>query len=196
MENVLSLQDNKIEQDRFTSNLATTVALISWAMLFTTLFMGYAIYRFQAEVWPPLGVEKLSLATSIPSTIIVFLSSITFIMAQRAYQRKKLRSFKYFLGVTLMLGVLFLAAQFNLWKQLKLSGLYVSSGIFASIIHGFTWIHAGHMVLGLAFLLYLSPLAFKSACFERFDHRINNIGKFWHFLGIIWLLMFLLLFVL
>jgi len=46
----IKIDQNKVEEVKFTSSLAMTVALVSWSMLFATLFLGYAVYRFSASV--------------------------------------------------------------------------------------------------------------------------------------------------
>ena len=98
------------------------------------------------------------------------------------------------LMVTLVLGFAFMASQAIFWNQLKSHGILVSSGIFPSIIYAFTWIHAAHIVAGLGLLLWLygtlkTPNSMTAV-------KVSNIGKFWHFLGIVWLIMFVTIFVL
>jgi len=78
---------------------------------------------------------------------------------------------------------------------MKSTGVYVeTSGIFGSVIYGFTWIHAVHMVLGLCALLYLK-IVLKPNTVNVLQKTVN-VEKFWHFLGVIWIIMFLTLFVL
>ena len=190
----LNFENNNIEEAKFTSSLAMTVALVSWSMLFATLFLGYAVYRLSASVWPPMGFEKISLLYPALSTAVIALSSWTMWRTQSSYQMNQLSRFKWMLNLTIFLGVMFFVLQLVLWRNLNLEGLYVQSGIFASILHGFTWIHAGHVVLGFLGLLYLLPLAVKKTCEQVFLVRVINIAKFWHFLGIIWFLMFFILF--
>ena len=99
------------------------------------------------------------------------------------------------LNITLLLGLGFLVTQSYLWFHMKQSGVFVAtSGIFGSIIYGFTWIHAVHMILGLGSLLYLK-VALKPGQSNLLQKSIN-VEKFWHFLGVIWIIMFLTLFVL
>jgi cytochrome c oxidase subunit III len=177
------------------NNLAMTITLLSGAMLFATLFMGYAIYRTSADVWPPLGIPKVSLAIPLLSTIIIVLSSWF------AYQIKvqvKLNNFSKghsHLNLTLALGTAFLLAQSYLWFHMKSSGVFVgTSGIFGSVLYGFTWIHALHMVAGLGSLVYLK-IVLRPTTLNVLQKTIN-VEKFWHFLGVIWIIMFLTLFVL
>lgn len=190
----LKIDQNKVEEVKFTSSLAMTVALVSWSMLFATLFLGYAVYRFSASVWPPMGFEQVSLLYPILSTVVIVLSSWTMIRAQKSYFASDVKAFRNMLLLTIAFAIGFMLLQFVLWNMLNTQGLYVQSGIFASILHGFTWIHSAHVLLGLFGLLYLLPLAYAPACLVQNQVRVINIAKFWHFLGIIWILMFFILF--
>lgn len=107
---------------------------------------------------------------------------------------RELARFHYFL--TLFLGFGFLVAQGFLWSSLKSNGYLVDTGVFASMLHSFTWIHAAHILMGLLWLLYLLPTITLGASFEKYEIRIVNAGKFWHFLDVIWVLLFVVLFVL
>jgi cytochrome c oxidase subunit III len=171
------------------------IVLLSGTMLFATLFMGYAIYRTSATVWPPLGIPKISLVIPFISTLVIALSSWF------AYQVKANVKISNFikgnsnLNWTLMTGFGFLAMQSYFWFHLKSTGVFVeTSGIFGSVIYGYTWIHAIHMVLGLGSLTYLK-IVLKPGTVNVLQKTIN-VEKFWHFLGIVWIIMFLTLFVL
>lgn len=175
------------------NNLAMTIALVSWAMLFATLFMGYAIYRSSSNVWPPMGFNKVSLTLPIISTMAILLSSYFCYQTKLNLKLQNLVKAKANLNLTLGLGLLFMAIQTLLWNHLKSTGVYVSSGIFASIIYAFTWIHAAHVICGIAALFYLR-MVLKPTKNNLLQIGIN-VEKFWHFLGIIWIIMFLTLFV-
>lgn len=177
-------------------NLAMTVALISWAMLFATLFMGYAIYRSAANVWPPMGFTKISLTLPTLSTVIIVLSSYFCFQMKNESRQGNIAKAKTHLNITLVFAFMFLISQTFLWKGMNASGVYVSSGVFASILHAFTWIHAAHVAAAVLFLVYLA-YQFKTLpeSPERLYLKVLNAEKFWHFLGIIWILMYFILFV-
>jgi cytochrome c oxidase subunit 3 len=83
--------------------------------------------------------------------------------------------------------------QFLLWRDLKLTGIFVDSTVFGSIIYAFTWIHAAHMVVGILALLWIST-SLKGFSEEQLTKMIN-VEKFWHFLGAIWVIIFFGIFV-
>ncbi|MBL7665604.1 MAG: heme-copper oxidase subunit III [Bacteriovoracaceae bacterium] len=178
------------------ADLAMTVTLVSFAMLFATLFLMYAVFRSANPVWPPMGFAKTSLLLPNLSLAIIFFSSLFLHTTQRMYQLGNSRKVSYFYYLTLIFALAFVGIQFLIWKQLKLDGIYLDSGIFASIIYGFTWIHCAHVVMGFLGLLYCFPMIRAKYANHNFSIRLSNVAKFWHFLGIIWFLMILFIFVL
>jgi cytochrome c oxidase subunit 3 len=177
------------------NNLAMTVTLLSGSMLFTTLFMGYAVYRTSADVWPPMGIPRISLVVPFLSTLIIMISSWFAYQVKMSVKASNLEKAHSHLNVTMFFGFGFLVAQSYLWFHMKQTGVFVAtSGIFGSVIYGFTWIHAIHMILGLGSLFYLK-VALKPGQPNLLQKAIN-VEKFWHFLGVIWIIMFLTLFVL
>jgi cytochrome c oxidase subunit 3 len=102
---------------------------------------------------------------------------------------------KIFWALTMILGVLFLASQWSLWKALASSGILVANGNVPSMVYAFTWIHAAHIVMALALVLWIGHFIFRKP--EALTPgKLVNVGKFWHFLGVIWFMMYLMLFVL
>jgi cytochrome c oxidase subunit 3 len=177
------------------SNLAMTITLVMGSMLFVTLFMGYAIYRTSAAVWPPLGIPKVSLSIPFISTLMIVLSSYFAYLVKMNVLKNSIQKADRYLNYTLGLGFGFLITQSYLWLYLKQTGVFLgSSGIFGSILYGFTWIHAIHVVLGVLSLVYLK-FAFKNSK-GNVSQKTINVEKFWHFLGVVWVIMFLTIFVL
>jgi cytochrome c oxidase subunit 3 len=185
------------EAQKTISNIGISLALISFSMLFAALFLGYALFRMSAPVWPPMGFHTPSLHLPVISTIAIALSSIFYIRFEHLYGKKASGSFFWFL-LALIGGLTFIVTQVFLWNHLKADGFLLdgNGGVFPSILYAFTWTHAGHMVLGVGVLLWLLPGLRKSASNPPSLDRVNNVGKFWHFLGIIWLIIFLTIFVL
>ena len=180
------------EGDKVISAVAMIVALVSFGMLFLTLMMAFALYRFTAPVWPPAGMDKPSLLIPSISTFLIALSSLSYF----SFEKKTTQGIidKSGLAMTLIFGLAFMVSEFMFWSALKSHGIFVSSGIFASIMYAFTWIHAAHIVgaLGLLIWLYVS----LNTPDKMTAVKIASFGKFWHFLGIVWFIMFLTIFVL
>lgn len=178
--------------DKIIGSVAMSVTLVSFGMLFLTLMMAFALYRFTAPVWPPAGMDKPSLLIPGISTFLIALSSYLFIKFQKNIEKGTVD--KRNLLFVLILGLGFMVSQFLFWNELKSHGIYASSGIFPSIIYSFTWIHAAHIVAGLGLLAWLYGSLNNPD--KMTPVKVANIGKFWHFLGIVWLIMFVTIFVL
>jgi len=174
------------------NDLAMTVGLVSASMLFVTLLMGYGIYRSSAPAWPPAGFNPVSLLWPVISTLIIFVSSWFCHQVVIALRANNFASAHKHLNITIALGVGFMCSQLTLWADLKQTGLFVSSGIYSSILYGFTWIHAAHVIGGLLTLIYLK-MVMKPAT-RLVQQKARNVEKFWHFLGLVWAVMFIVLF--
>jgi cytochrome c oxidase subunit 3 len=173
------------EGEKLSSSIAMTMTLVSFSMLFATLFLGYVSYRLTSEIWPPVGMQRLTLGLPTASTMIILASSLTYLFFEQTAKKK-------WLVMTTILGFVFMVTQLYFWRDLKLSGVYVDTTIFASMVYAVTWIHAAHVVLGLlALLLLLNRLRNNES-----PLWIKNIGQFWHFLGLTWFLIFVGIFVL
>lgn len=178
------------DMEKFKSSVAMTVTLISFGMLFASLFLGYFLARFNAPVWPPVEIENLPQFLPFLSTVVMGLSSWTYFKLEKDAAKRKA-----FWFCTVGLGILFLVLQSALWNALASSGILVSNGNIPSMVYAFTWLHAGHIALALGLLLWLGFYIFRRP--EKVTElKLINVGKFWHFLGAVWFLMYLLLFVL
>lgn len=180
----------KQQMDLLKNSVAMTVTLISFGMLFATLFLGYFLVRSNAPVWPPVEIEGMPKLLPFASTLVMLMSSLTYYWFEKQTATRKLA-----LGMTFLLGLAFLALQWALWGTLKDSGILTSHGMVPSMVYAFTWLHAGHIVLALLVLGWLGTLLVMKPEVVT-PIKIINVGKFWHFLGVVWILMYLMLFVL
>jgi len=175
------------------NNLAMNMVLISGSMLFATLLMGYSLFRSSSSTWPPEGIQAISMGYPMISTATILLSSWFCSRIRGNVAVNDFRSAKMNLNTTLILGVLFMFIQTLLWNEMKTSGLFIGSGIFSSVVYGFTWIHAAHVISGLLVLGWLRFVLRPAT--QNLGQKVLNVEKFWHFLGVIWLILFISLFV-
>ena len=183
-----------LDKRRAVSNIGMVVILVSFAMLFAALLLGYVVFRLTNEVWPPMGMQTVPLTLPFVSTVIIGASSLMYMNFEKSFNAKDVNNSKKYFFLTLLLGLAFMGVQFLLWGQMADIGLYVSAGVFPSLLYALTWVHAGHIVVALLALLLLVPAVFKDYSDEKII-GVQNIGKFWHFLGIIWFIMFVVMFV-
>lgn len=172
------------------SSVGMTVTLISFGMLFATLFLGHFLVRFNAPVWPPVEIQNMPRLLPFLSTVVMGLSSLSYFFFE-----KRVDSRKWSWPLTFVLGLAFLGFQWKLWAALKLSGILVSNGMVPSMVYAFTWLHAAHILVALLGLVWLGWF-FYFRPQGLSELKLLNMGKFWHFLGAVWLLMYLMIFVL
>jgi cytochrome c oxidase subunit III len=182
-----------MKRNELQNNLAIMIILISGTMLFATLLMGYTLYRSHSPMWPPAGNNQAPLGFPILSTFTILASSWFSYQIKKNISSGDIKKARLNLDTTIFLGALFMGIQTLFWVQLKEMGIFISSGIFSSIIYGFTWIHAAHVVLGLSSLIWLRIVLRPDT--KNLWQKAWNVERLWHFLGIIWFIMFLTLFV-
>ena len=178
------------EMNNFRNSVAMTVTLISFGMMFASLFLGFFLVRFNSPVWPPVEIENAPKLIPFFSTLVMALSSFTYWKMEKASETRK----KFWFATT-VLGIMFLVSQWSLWNALAAAGIFISNGQVPSMVYAFTWIHAAHIFMGIVLLLWVGLLLFRSPV-KLTETRLTNVGKFWHFLGVVWLIMYLMLFVL
>jgi cytochrome c oxidase subunit 3 len=180
-----------------TTYIGMVIFLGGWAMCFAGLFFVYAVMRFEAMgAWPPPGDLRLPIAQPAVNTAILTASSFTMILAIRAARSVRPGAIKIWLGVTFVLGAAFLALQFVVWRRVYLAGLHADTDSYGSVFYGLTCFHALHVAVGLIGLLTLLPRALRNGFSTQNHNSIRMWAMYWHFVDVIWLLMFASVYVL
>jgi cytochrome c oxidase subunit 3 len=187
-----------VELIKVSNSIGLLITMISFTMLFATLFLYYALIRVSAPVWPPMGVEKIDVIFPKLSTFFILMSSVSYELFRWTMDgsRKNKTYSLFFLVLTLLLGGFFLVNQFKLWSWLEVQGYFVGSGIYSSIIYAFTWVHSAHILIAFSLMIYLLGKVVSKDFQTLSFMTISNVRTFWHFLGIIWIIMYLVLFIL
>ncbi len=186
--------EREVEED-FTAAIGMAVALGAFAMMFGGLFFVYAGLRVQAEFWPPPGIAQPPVLLPTINTVVMVASSATLMNALRVGRKGDGYAMARWLGVTLLLGLLFVGLQVALWKQLYDAGITMaSSGAFASVLYVLTALHAVHVAAGVLVLINLYVKARRSRA-ARSTTGVRVSGMFWHFVDIVWIAMWLTMFV-
>jgi cytochrome c oxidase subunit III len=162
-----------------TALLGMVVFIASWAMLFAMLFLSYLLLRTRATAWPPPELPRLPRLLPAIATVLLGCSSA-------AVHRGAARGHGLGLGLGALLGAGFLALQTVVWRQMYLAGLHVGAGAYASVFYGLTAFHALHVLVGLGALAWLSARPRRAAA------RLWAI--YWHMVGVIWAVMFTLVY--
>ncbi len=181
--------------DETTAYLGMVIFLASWAMMFAALFFAYGYVRSRALVWPPPDLPLLPIALPLANTLVLGVSSAVLQFGNWSIAKGSSSRLAWALGLTVALGILFLALQLVLWFQLYREGLRPSSGgPYGSVFYGLTWFHAVHVAVGLGGLVWLWRKARLGTLSAARHLPLRLWTMYWHFVGVVWALMLVSIF--
>ena len=186
MSTVAMQQKNKIHPHKFT----LWVGIGSILMMFAGLTSAYIVKRNQA------GWATFNLPIAFwYSTAVILLSSLTLVMASKAFRERFMSRYRLLVAVTLGLGVLFIGLQLIGFKQLWNAGITFTGNVSYSFLYAIVGIHAVHVLGGIITLIVMSLRAFNSKIKSYSTVPVELISTYWHFVDVLWiyLLIFLLM---
>ena len=171
--------------------------LASEVMLFGSLFSSYALLRSGAPTWPR-QFEVLSVPLAALNTVVLIASSVTMVLAWAALKNKNVQRYRLFMGLTLAGGAIFLVVKAIEYSEKFSHGLYPSTSNFLGLYFTMTGLHAIHVIAGMIVNAYLWGPGVKmwSTEPERFTNRIEVAGIYWHFVDVVWIFLFPVLYLL
>jgi cytochrome c oxidase subunit 3 len=196
--------------------LGMLLFIASEVMFFAGLFAAYFSIRAAytemvngslQHVWPPTEfaglLDPFTLTTPdgqlnliLPATIILVLSSFTCQMAVWAIRRNDHAGFRRGIAVTLVLGAVFLLIQAYDYSVLMNEGLNMGTTTFGTTYFTLTGFHGAHVfggVLMLSVVLYRGMAGQFSA---RHHDMVEATSLYWHFVDVVWILLFSILYLL
>ena len=176
--------------------LGILLFIVSEVMLFGAFFASYFFLRVVVNppAWPPHPYE-LPVAVAGMNTAILVSSSFTVHYALESIRRGNRRGMKLGLAATWLLGATFLFIQINEYVHI---GFSARNGAFGTIFYGLTGLHGAHVFVGLALLTFANIRAWRGHFGpEPKDHLGVEIpGIYWHFVDVMWLIVFTTVYVL
>ena len=201
--------------DRF--GAATTGKLVMWlflvmdALTFGTILIGGIGLRNAADVWPTAGLI-LNVPLTAFNTFLLICSSFTMVMALNGVQKGDRKSFIKYLALTIGGGVIFLGVQVYEYTHFILGsnelGVVLSqsgfsgtqflpfTGMYGAVFYTTTSFHALHVLTGVIYLSVILTQAVKGQYGSDNYDRVEVAGLFWHFVDLIWILVFTLIYLL
>ena len=170
------------------------VSLASIVMLFTSLSSAYIVRSGLMQDWFPLAVPRVMFG----STALILLSTVSIEIARRKLKQSLADSYSRYLLLTSLLGLGFLVSQLIAWRQLAQQGIYISSHPHSSFFYLLTGAHAVHVAGGLLALGFLWLRSRRRPDNPRWTMKrqavADAVSIYWHFMGALWIYLFLLLF--
>lgn len=197
-----------LDQQFEASALGMWAFLVQEILFFGGLFVGYMVYRNWYPEAFAAGSEHLDILLGTINTAVLICSSLTMALAVHAAQKGKKNSIITFLILTLVLGSIFLGIKYVEYSHKFHDGLIPNASfvwhgenagqarIFYSFYFVMTGMHALHMVVGAAILIHLIRQAAKDRFNEKYFTPVEMFGLYWHFVDIVWIFLFPLLYLL
>jgi len=160
--------------------------LAAVTMVFAGFVSAYVVRRGVSTDWRPISKP----AVLWVNTVILLASSLTI---ERA--RRRTEGAAVWLGVTSLLGALFLIGQYIAWQQLRAAGVYLATNPSSSFFYLLTGVHGLHLLGGVLALFYVAVRATTQAAWPGRPAAVEATALYWHFMDGLWLFVFLLVFV-
>jgi cytochrome c oxidase subunit III len=188
------------------SALGMWVFLVTEIMFFGGLFTAYVAYRSAYPAAFGLASDHLDLTLGAVNTAVLIGSSLTMALAVHSSQVGKRNALVIFLLLTMLLGSVFLGIKAVEYADKFHHGLVPGPSftfhgpdanhaeIFFSLYFAMTGLHAVHMIIGLGVLAVLVLQAHKGRFGTRYHTPIELAGLYWHFVDIVWIFLFPLLY--
>ncbi len=204
------------EQQRDASSLGMWVFLATEVMFFGGLFCAYLIYR--RWYFGDFGAASKSIDATLgaTNTAVLICSSLTVVLAVLAAQTARRTLLIVMLGLTMLLGLVFLGIKAKEYKD-KFEEHHVPGAsfsfdhvpipgrpgeyanprhaeIFFSLYFVMTGLHALHMIIGLGIFAWLFYMAWRGRFTPEYHTPVEIGGLYWHFVDLIWIYLFPLLY--
>ncbi|HTB69755.1 MAG TPA: heme-copper oxidase subunit III [Solirubrobacteraceae bacterium] len=173
--------------------LGMLLFIISEVMVFGAFFTAYFFIRIaQGDPWPASGT-KLPVEVAGINTAILVSSSFTIHWAEQAIKKGNRFGLKAGMLTTFLLGCTFLFIQINEYANI---GFAPQDGAQQTIFYSLTGLHGAHVFIGLLLLLFVTIRSFRGH-YSPEEHRgVEVPGIYWHFVDIMWLVVYTTVYIL
>ena len=171
--------------------------LASEVMLFGGLFSAYVLLRVGATEWP-VGSTLLNVPIGTFNTVVLIASSVTMVMAHASLKLDDFAKYKTYMLLTILLAVTFLCVKgYEYWEKVTHDHL-PSASTYLAIYWTLTGLHGVHIVGGIIVNSYFwgPGSAMWRTKREQFINRVEAAGLYWHFVDLVWIFLFPVLYLL
>jgi cytochrome c oxidase subunit 3/cytochrome o ubiquinol oxidase subunit 3 len=175
------------------NKLAMWLFLGSECLLFGGLISTYMLYRGRTQHGPrPETVYDIPF-TSV-SSFVLLMSSLTMVLAVSAAHRNEVQRCRLWLVATALLGATFVGGQVYEFTAFYREGLGYTTSLFGSSFYTLTGFHGVHVTVGIIMLLSLVFITLRGAISGTRAEVIELVGLYWHFVDIVWIVIFTLVY--
>jgi len=167
--------------------LGMLLFIISEVMVFGAFFTAYFFIRIaQGNPWPAPGTH-LPLEVAGVNTAILVSSSFTIHWAQSSIAKGNRFGLKAGMLLTFLLGCTFLFIQINEYANI---GFAPQDGAQQTIFYSLTGLHGAHVFIGLCLLLFVTIRSFRGHYSPEQHRGVEVPGIYWHFVDVMWLVVY------
>jgi len=167
--------------------------LASEVMFFSGLIGAYIVLRASLPTWPHPG-EDLSIPLAALNTFILLSSSMTMALAVASVAYADIKKIRLFLILTIVLGSAFLCVKGYEYSIKFAHGHFPGTSIFWDCYFTLTGFHGIHVLAGIITNLWVLGLTFRGDFLQRKGHLVDLSGLYWHFVDLVWIFLFPLLY--
>ncbi len=179
------------------SKLGIWCFLASEVMLFGGLFSAYVLLRTGASQWPH-GSQLLNVPLATLNTMVLITSSVTMVMSWASLALKNFSKYRIYMACTILLGLVFLVVKGFEYAHKFEHHHFPSTSTFYAIYFTLTGLHGLHVIGGIlvnTYFLFPGSALWKKDP-EQFMGRIEAAGLYWHFVDLVWIFLFPVLYLL
>lgn len=171
------------------ARLGMLMLIAAETMLFMGLISAYVMFRMGSVVWPSAHLY-LPLEVTWVNTFVLLSSSYTMHKAVIAARTSDQATLSFQLGLTMLLGVLFLSIQGYEWVQLIRDGLTIATGIYGATFYTLIGCHAVHVLAAVIWLSIVLWRARKPISLVP----VEICGMYWRYVCVLWVVLFALVY--
>jgi cytochrome c oxidase subunit 3 len=170
------------------------VFLVAESAIFLGLFAAYLTYRAVAPVWPPADMPERELLLPGINTIILIASSFVIHRADDSIKQNDVKGMRLWFAITAAMGAIFLGGQLVEYFSLEFG---LRTNLYASTFYVLTGFHGLHVTFGLLLILGVLWRSRKPGHYSSTSHfGIEAAEIYWHFVDVVWIVLFILLYLL
>ncbi len=171
------------------TQLGFWIYLMTDLVLFATLFATFAVLR-ESTFGGPGGKELFDMPFVLAETLILLTSSFTCGLAIIALHRKNRTQVLGWFLITFLLGTTFLIMEMTEFRQLLQEGNGWQRSGFLSAFFTLVGTHGLHILVGLLWMIVMGIQVIRKGITQHTARRIMLLGMFWHFLDVVWIFIF------
>jgi len=173
-----------------TGRLGIWWVLASEIVIFGGLLGAYVMHRLGHPSWANQAIHTNVWAGGF-NTLVLLTSSLSAVLAHQAAEQGDGRKAARLLRLTALGGLVFLVVKAFEWTNEIQHGFTIGSNLFWSFYYTAAGLHAAHVVAGMIVMLIVAAGAAK----QQHLSRVENIGIYWHFVDVVWIFLFPLLYI-